>query len=120
MSIHYLHRFSVHLSGKIPQQRLVVRELLKQGLLPSNSVKSDTFTLDFSMLSSKHLDIISDIVQKKLYEDDDNDGKKSLASGTEIRLLIHFLDLKNYITKGNLPNSPDLINSITTLSSHLS
>ena len=31
------------------------------------------------MLSNKHLDIISDIVQKKLYEDDYNDGKKSLA-----------------------------------------
>ncbi|CAG8836042.1 17081_t:CDS:2, partial [Gigaspora margarita] len=42
-------------------QRLVVQELLDQGVL-----------------SSHHLNIISDVVQKKLYEDDYND-KKTLA-----------------------------------------
>ncbi|CAG8650049.1 11944_t:CDS:2, partial [Acaulospora colombiana] len=49
-------------------QRLVVRELLNEKLLPQNSVKPGTFTLDLSTLSSHHLNILSDVIQKKLYE----------------------------------------------------
>ncbi|CAG8849844.1 4610_t:CDS:1, partial [Gigaspora margarita] len=61
------------------QQRLVVQKLLSQRLLPSNCVKPGTYTLNFSVLSRRHLNIISDIIQKKLYEDSYNDGKKTLT-----------------------------------------
>ncbi|CAG8646384.1 24622_t:CDS:2, partial [Gigaspora rosea] len=61
------------------QQRLVVWDLLIQGLLPLNSIKPSTYMLNFSVLSSHHLNIISDIVQKKLYEDGYNYSKKTLT-----------------------------------------
>ncbi|CAG8856122.1 2592_t:CDS:2, partial [Gigaspora margarita] len=62
------------------QQRLVVQELLSQRLLPLNCIKPGTYTLNFSELSRHHLNIISDIIQKKLYKDSYNDGKKTLTS----------------------------------------
>ncbi|CAG8535269.1 18473_t:CDS:2 [Gigaspora margarita] len=42
------------------RQRLVVQELLDQGLLPLNSINPGTYTLNFSILSNHHLNIISD------------------------------------------------------------
>ncbi|RHZ45324.1 hypothetical protein Glove_681g11 [Diversispora epigaea] len=61
------------------RQRLVVRELLNRGVLPPNSIIPGTLTLNFSALSSHHLNIISDAIQKKLYEVDENDDNKSLT-----------------------------------------
>ena len=46
------------------RQRLVVKELINQKVLPLNCVKPNTFTLDFIALSAHHLDIISDVIQK--------------------------------------------------------
>ncbi|CAG8592418.1 7575_t:CDS:2 [Acaulospora morrowiae] len=59
-------------------QRLVVREMLNQKLLPPNSVKPGTFTLNLNTLSSDYLNIVSDVIQKNLYEGEFNDNKKSL------------------------------------------
>lgn len=64
------------------RQRLVVQELLNQEVLPTNCVKPNTFTLDFIALSTHHLDIISDVIQKILYKNDDNDNKKTLSPQT--------------------------------------
>ncbi|CAG8633353.1 7502_t:CDS:2, partial [Acaulospora morrowiae] len=61
------------------RQRLVVRELFNQGLLPLNTIKLDTYTLDFCVLSTYHLDIISDVIEKNIYNDSNNDSMKSLA-----------------------------------------
>jgi hypothetical protein len=64
------------------RQRLVVKELIDQEVLPLNCVKPNTFTLDFIALSAHHLDIISDVIQKILYKGDDNDNKKTLQPQT--------------------------------------
>ena len=65
------------------RQRLVVKELLKQGVLPPNCVKPNTFTIDFIALSeTQDLDIISNVIQEISYKSDDNDNNKSLSPQT--------------------------------------
>ncbi|CAG8584859.1 4985_t:CDS:2, partial [Acaulospora colombiana] len=58
------------------RQRQVVRQLLNQGLLPSNAIKTGTYILDFAVLSNHHLEVLSNVIQENLYEDDAR--KKSL------------------------------------------
>jgi hypothetical protein len=62
------------------QQRQVVRRLLSQGLLPSNAIKTGTYTIDFAVLSTGHLKILSNAIQENLYKDDI--VKKSLPPKT--------------------------------------
>ena len=64
------------------RQRLVVRELIDQRVLPLNCVKPNTFTLDFIALSAHHLDVISDVIQKILYVGNKNDNEKTLPPQT--------------------------------------
>ena len=64
-------------------QRLVVKELLKQGIILPNCVKPNTFTIDFIALSeTQDLDIISNVIQEISYKSDDNDNNKSLSPQT--------------------------------------
>ncbi|RIB20098.1 hypothetical protein C2G38_2180123 [Gigaspora rosea] len=69
-----------YLNGFLKIFSLVIlnQELLSQRLLPLNCIKPGTYTLNFSVLSRRHLNIILDIIQKKLYEDSYNDDKKTL------------------------------------------
>ncbi|CAG8533887.1 9616_t:CDS:2 [Acaulospora morrowiae] len=62
------------------QQRQVVRRLLSQGLLPSNAIKTSTYTINFAVLSTDHLEILSNAIQENLYKDDI--VKKSLPPKT--------------------------------------
>jgi hypothetical protein len=57
-------------------QRQIVRELLKQNLLPSNVVKPNTYTLNFNMLTNKHIDTLTEAIEGYLYKD--SNSKKSL------------------------------------------
>jgi hypothetical protein len=57
-------------------QRQIVRELLKQNLLPSNVVKPNTYTLNFDMLTNQHIDTLTDAIEGHLYKN--SDSKKSL------------------------------------------
>ena len=65
------------------KQRLNVKELLNQGKLPLDCVKSDTFTINYDVLSTLPTNQQDDI-QKILYKDDDDDNKKSLSPQLEI------------------------------------
>ena len=67
------------------EQRLIIKELLNQKVLPQNCVKPNTFTLDFNALSTHNLDINFNVIEKILYKSsnsDVNDKKKTLSPQT--------------------------------------
>src|SRR5262245_58004237 len=59
-------------------QRKIVKRLIDQELIPSDAVKTNTYSLKFNKLSNTQLTILSEVIYNELYDKSDV-SQKSLS-----------------------------------------